>query len=142
MLDESVNVLKDYSTLSNKLLLGHTCVFLRPSKSTLSIEEQFEKEAKFFKKHEQFSHISDKMGVKSLVRTMNMVLVKHIRTELPMIRESVIYLLELKKNKLSEYGTLEPVRDKKAQGILVLALISKYVRYFVEIIEGKYSESR
>jgi len=70
---------------------------------------------------------------------MNVVLVKHIRTELPAIRESVIYLLELKKNKLSEYGTLEPVRDKKAQGILLLALISKYVRYFVEMIEGKYS---
>lgn len=48
----------------------------------------------------------DKMGVKALVRTMNVVLVKHIRTELPAIRESVIYLLELKKNKLSEYGTL------------------------------------
>jgi len=38
MLDESVNILKDYSTLSNKLLLGHTCVYLRPSKSTLTIE--------------------------------------------------------------------------------------------------------
>lgn len=62
-----------------------------------------------------------------------MVLVKHIKSELPSIRESIIYLVEHKKNTLSEYGTLEPVKDKKAQGILLLALISKYVRYFVKI---------
>lgn len=44
LVDESVNILKDYNTLSNKLLLGHTCVYLRPSKSALSIEQQQEKE--------------------------------------------------------------------------------------------------
>jgi dynamin 1-like protein len=142
LLDESVNILRDYNTLSNKLTLGHTCVYLRPSKSTISIEEQLQKEAAFFRKHEQFAHMADKLGVRSLVRTMNMVLVKHIKSELPTIRESVIYLVELKKNKLSEYGTLEPIKDKKAQGVLVLALLSKYVRFFVEMIEGKYSESR
>ena len=54
----------------------------------------------------------------------------------------MVYLVELKKAKLAEYGTLEPIKDKKAQGVLLLALISKYVRYFVEMIEGKYSESR
>ena len=43
MVDQSVNILKDYNTLSNKLLLGHTCVYLRPTKSTLTIEEQFAK---------------------------------------------------------------------------------------------------
>lgn len=30
--------------------------------------------------------MADKLGVKSLVRTMNMVLVKHIKHELPSIR--------------------------------------------------------
>ena len=79
------------------------------------------------------------MGVKFLMKTMNMILVKHIKSELPSIRENVVYLVELKKSKLNEYGNLEPIKDKKAQGILLLALISKYVRYFVEMIEGKYS---
>ena len=37
--------------------------------------------------------MSEKLGVKALVRTMNMVLVKHIKSELPSIRESVIYLI-------------------------------------------------
>lgn len=45
--------------------------------------------------------MTDKLGVKALVRTMNMVLVKHIKNELPSIRENVVYLIELKKNKLS-----------------------------------------
>jgi dynamin 1-like protein len=38
LVDESVNILKDYNTLSNKLFLGHTCVYLRPAKSNLTIE--------------------------------------------------------------------------------------------------------
>lgn len=76
------------------------------------------------------------------MKTMNMVLVKHIKLELPAIRENIIYLLQTKKDKLAEYGTYEPIKDKKAQGILLLALISKYVKFFVEMIEGKYGESR
>ena len=40
----------------------------------------------------------------------------------------------MKKNTLSEYGNSEPIKDKKAQGVLLLALISKYVRYFVDMI--------
>jgi len=43
LIDESINVLKDYTTLSNKLALGYTCVFLRPLKSSLTLEEQYHK---------------------------------------------------------------------------------------------------
>lgn len=43
ILDESVNILRDYNTLTNKLSLGHTCVYLRPAKCSLSIEEQMVK---------------------------------------------------------------------------------------------------
>jgi hypothetical protein len=74
------------------------------------------------------------MGVKSLVKTMNMVLVKHIKMELPVIRENIIYLIENKKNKLTEYGVYETITDKKAQGILILSLVSKYVKHFIEMI--------
>lgn len=106
LIDESVSILKDYNILSNKLSLGHTCVYLRPSKSTLTIEEQLVKETEFFRRHEQYSHMVDKLGVKFLMKTMNMILVKHIKAELPSIRENVIYLIEMKKNKLNEYGNL------------------------------------
>jgi dynamin 1-like protein len=79
LVDEGVNILRDYNTLSNKLLLGHTCVFLRPPKSTISLDEQLSRESEFFRKHEQYGHVSDKLGVRALVKTMNMVLVKHIK---------------------------------------------------------------
>lgn len=67
-----------------------------------------------------------------------MVLVKHIKMQLPSIRENIIYLTQSKKDRLGEYGTYEPIKDKKAQGILLLALVSKYVKFFIEMIEGKY----
>jgi hypothetical protein len=74
------------------------------------------------------------MGVKSLIKTLNMVLVKHIKAELPVIRENLIYLLETKKSKMEEYGPYETITDKKTQGVLILSLVSKYVRYMIELI--------
>lgn len=71
-----------------------------------------------------------------------MVLINHIRNQLPLIRQNIIYLTEQKKSKLGEYGQFESITDKKAQGILILALVSKYVKYFIELIEGRYTESR
>ncbi len=123
--------------------LGHTCVYLRPSKSSLSIEQQFEEEEKFFRQHEQYKKISsEKLGVKSLTKTMNMVLAKHIKQELPVIRENIVYLYELKRERIMEFGNYEKVTDPKVQGMLVLSLLSKYTRYFVELIEGKSIENR
>lgn len=43
LVDDSVNILRDYSILSNQLALGHICVFLRPGKSNHTIEEQLKK---------------------------------------------------------------------------------------------------
>lgn len=71
------------------------------------------------------------MGVSYLIKTMNMVLIKHIKAELPIIRENIIYLLETKKAKAAEYGPYDTIRDKKAQGILILSLVNKYAKYFI-----------
>ena len=43
---------------------------------------------------------------------------------------------------MEEYGAYETITDRKTQGILILSLVSKYVRYLVELIEGKYTDSR
>lgn len=51
-------------------------------------------------------------------------------------------MLENKKNKMEEYGAYEEIKDKKAQGILILSLVNKYVKYFVELIEGRSMNSR
>jgi len=37
------------------------------------------------------------MGIRYVIRTLNVLLVKHIKAELPVIRENLIYLLETKK---------------------------------------------
>lgn len=66
-----------------------------------------------------------------MVKLMNMILIKHIKMELPIIRENIIYMLENKKTKMEEYGAYDEIRDKKAQGILILSLVNKYVKYFV-----------
>lgn len=45
--------------------------------------------------------MADKIGVQHLVKIMNMVLVKHIKIQLPIIRENIIYMLETKRNKIA-----------------------------------------
>ena len=82
------------------------------------------------------------MGIRYLIKTMNMILIKHIKIELPVIRENIIYLLENKKNKIVQYGPYDAIKDKKAQGILILSLINKYVKFFIELIEGRTMDSR
>lgn len=51
-------------------------------------------------------------------------------------------MLESKRNKIAEYGQYDTVHDKKAQGILILSLVNKYVKFFIELIEGRSMESR
>lgn len=77
------------------------------------------------------------MGVQYLVKIMNMVLIKHIKMELPVIRENIIFMLEGKRNKIAEYGQYDAIKDKKTQGILILSLVNKYVKFFIELIEGR-----
>jgi hypothetical protein len=62
---------------------------------------------------------------------MNMVLLKHIKLELPIIRENIIFMLETKKSKMADYGQYDCCKDKKAQGILILSLVNKYVKFFI-----------
>ena len=38
LVEDSINVLREYSILSNQLALGHVCVYLRPFKSQLTIQ--------------------------------------------------------------------------------------------------------
>jgi len=51
-------------------------------------------------------------------------------------------MLETKKNQIAEYGQYDTIKDKKAQGILILSLINKYINFFIELIEGRSMESR
>lgn len=43
-------------------------------------------------------------------------------------------MLETKRNKMAEYGQYDTCQDKKAQGILILSLVNKYVKFFIELI--------
>lgn len=51
-------------------------------------------------------------------------------------------MLQSKKNKIAEYGQYDTIQDKKAQGILILSLVNKYVKFFIELIEGRSMDSR
>ncbi|CAN5951083.1 unnamed protein product [Sphagnum jensenii] len=82
------------------------------------------------------------MGVKYLIKTLNVNLIKHIRKMLPSLRESIILNLELKAQELRNFGGYDRITDKKAQGMFILALLSKFVKCFNEMIDGRSIDNK
>lgn len=63
------------------------------------------------------------MGVKYLIKTLNVNLIKHIKKMLPSLRENIILNLELRNQELRNTGGFDKITDKKAQGMFILALL-------------------
>lgn len=82
------------------------------------------------------------MGVKYLIKTLNVNLIKHIKKILPTLRENIILSLELKSQDLRNYGGYDKITDKKSQGMFILALLSKFVRCFNEMIDGRSIDNK
>lgn len=142
LIEENLDLIKDFGNLSNPLKLGYVGVYLRGSKSDISIQEQYEIEREFFSLHPIYSKYVETMGVKYLIKSLNVNLIKHIKKMLPSLRESIILNLELKQQELRNFGGYDRITDKKAQGMFILALLSKFVKCFNEMIEGRSIDNK
>ena len=139
LVDENVDIIKDFNKLATPLKLGYVGVYLRPSKLTgeLTLSQQYKEEEEFFKKHLIYQKYTGEIGAKFLIKTLNTNFIKHIKKTLPSIREQILSTLELKKEELSSYGDYESITDKKDQGIFLLDSLERFVRSYGELIEGK-----
>lgn len=82
------------------------------------------------------------MGVKYLIKTLNVNLIKHIKKMLPSLRENIILNLELRNQELRNTGGFDKITDKKAQGMFILALLSRFVKCFNEMIDGRSIDNK
>lgn len=89
LMDEGTNCLEIIQGRVYPLKLGYIGVVGRSQKDILAgrpIKEALDGESLFFRTHNAYAPIAARMGTPYLCRTLNMIIVKHIKKCLPVIR--------------------------------------------------------
>ncbi|KAF7356931.1 Dynamin-related protein DNM1 [Mycena venus] len=75
-------------------------------------------------------------GTKYLAKTLNQVLMNHIRDKLPDMKARLNTLMGQAQQELNSFGDSDSFGDQNQQGALILRLMTQFARDFVASIEG------
>ncbi|KAF7794978.1 hypothetical protein EIP86_006121 [Pleurotus ostreatoroseus] len=139
LMDAGTNALDILTGRVYPLKLGFIGVVGRSQQDILSgksMTEALENEAEFFRSHAAYRNIAHKNGTKYLARTLNQVLMNHIRDKLPDMKARLNTLMGQAQQELNSFGDAAIYGDSNQQGSLVLRLMTQFARDFVSSIEG------
>ncbi|XP_058214367.1 dynamin-related protein 3B-like isoform X2 [Rhododendron vialii] len=123
------------------LRLGYVGVVNRSQEDIMlnrSIKDALVAEEKFFRSHPVYSDIADRCGIPQLAKTLNQILVQHIKAILPGLKSRISAALVSVAKEHTSYG--EITESKAGQGALLLNILSKYSEALSSMIEGKSKE--
>lgn len=124
------------------LKLGFIGVVLRSQQDIAhkkAIKEALKSEADFFHGHASYKSIASKCGTPFLAKTMNRILIQHIRNCLPELKLKVNKMLAEAQQELLSYG--DPLYDtKNSQGALLLQIITRFSTNYRDAIDGKLTD--
>ncbi|PWN54214.1 hypothetical protein IE53DRAFT_383239 [Violaceomyces palustris] len=92
-------------------------------------------EEEFFRTHPAYRNIAHRCGTKYLAKTLNQVLMNHIRDKLPDMKARLNTLMGQTQQELSSFGDTAFLGDQH-RGSLVLKLMTQFARDFVASIDG------
>ncbi|KAJ7643287.1 Dynamin central region-domain-containing protein [Mycena polygramma] len=101
-----------------------------------SMEAARDSETEFFKNHPAYRNIAHKNGTKYLAKSLNQVLMNHIRDKLPDMKARLNTLMGQAQQELNSFGDSDSFGDQNQQGALILRLMTQFARDFVSSIEG------
>lgn len=139
LMDAGTNALDILTGRVYPLKLGFIGVVNRSQQdinSEKSMPDALDSEAEFFRNHAAYRNISHKNGTKYLARTLNQVLMNHIRDKLPDMKARLNTLMGQAQQELNSFGDAAIYGDKNQQGALILRLMNKFAHDFVASIEG------
>lgn len=139
LMDSGTNAREVLENKVYPLKLGYIGVVNRSQKdidTKKSIEAARLAERKFFEEHRDYSDLADRCGTNYLTQILNRLLMEHIRTCMPSLRQKVQSMLEAKEAELQGYGT-DPTQDAGTLNAFVLDVITKYLDMFQRLLEGK-----
>lgn len=140
LMDHGTNALDILSGRVYPLRLGFIGCVNRSQQDILgekSLSAALQSEIEFFQNHPAYRNISNKCGTAVLAKTLNSVLMHHIREKLPDIKARLNTLIGQTQNELASYGG--PMTGKVHRGSIVLQLMTRFASSFVSSIDGTSS---
>jgi dynamin 1-like protein len=121
------------------LKLGYIAVICRSQKDTntkKSIQEAVLSEQEFFDSHTEYKQVRHLLGVKTLTQSLSTILMDHIRTNLPSIKESISNEIYHKEKDLGLMGQDNGFDKSDVLNSYVLMLVFKFTNTYKEMIDG------
>ncbi|DAZ94917.1 TPA: hypothetical protein N0F65_003087 [Lagenidium giganteum] len=104
----------------------------------LTIRDSLAKEQSFFKNHPSYRGMSVRMGTQYLSKTLNTILMHHIRDCLPEIKSKISSMLADLDQELAEMGSPTQAMTKTDLGGCLLNLISHFAANFTNSLDGRH----
>ena len=139
LMDDGTNCVDIIQGKVYPLKLGYIGVVGRSQKDILAgkpIREALVAEENFFKTSSTYAPLASRMGTPYLSRTLNMIIVKHIKKCLPIIRSKITSMLYQKEKELRSLQVCQDGEQTEQQ--LVLNIIAKYAANYAEFLEGRF----
>ncbi|CCM01275.1 uncharacterized protein FIBRA_03324 [Fibroporia radiculosa] len=116
--------------------IGVVCRSQQDINASKSMSDALDSETEFFRNHPAYRNIAHKNGTKYLAKSLNQVLMNHIRDKLPDMKARLNTLMGQAQQELNSFGDAAIYGDTNQQGALVLRLMTQFARDFVASIEG------
>ncbi|KAJ3484970.1 hypothetical protein NLI96_g5282 [Meripilus lineatus] len=139
LMDAGTNALDILTGRVYPLKLGFIGVVNRSQQDIMTdktMQAALDSETEFFKSHHAYRNIAHKNGTKYLARSLNQVLMNHIRDKLPDMKARLNTLMGQAQQELNTFGDAAIYGDANQQGALILRLMTQFARDFVSSIEG------
>ncbi|KAG9019102.1 Dynamin- GTPase protein [Tulasnella sp. 427] len=143
LMDAGTNALDILNGRVYPLKLGFIGVVNRSQQdinASLPMKDAIEHESEFFKSHPAYRNIAHRNGTKYLAKTLNQVLLNHIREKLPDMKAKLNTLMGQTQQELNAFGDAAFLQGDLHQGSLILKLMTQFVRDFISSIEGTSPE--
>ena len=137
-MDAGTNALDILTGRTYPLKLGFVGVVNRSQQDInddLGLDEARKKEEEFFMNHPVYRNIAHRCGTKFLARTLNHVLMNHIREKLPDMKARLNTLMGQTQQELNAFGDATFLGEQH-RGSLILKLMTEFSKDFVASIEG------
>ncbi|KAI8055102.1 putative dynamin-like GTPase Dnm1 [Syncephalis plumigaleata] len=142
LMDAGTNALDMLTGRVYHLRLGFIGVVNRSQQdisTSKPIDAALQHERDFFASHPAYRSISKRCGTEHLTKTLNQILISHIRERLPDIKARLNTLISATQQELLSYGDIKFI-DQEHKGTLVLRLLTKFANDFNSSVEGTSSE--
>ncbi|EIW68891.1 hypothetical protein TREMEDRAFT_31325 [Tremella mesenterica DSM 1558] len=138
LMDAGTNALDVLTGRTYPLKLGFVGVVNRSQQDIMSdvpLEEAKKKEEEFFRSHAVYRNIAHRCGTRYLAKTLNSVLMSHIREKLPDMKARLNTLMGQTQQELNAFGDATFLGEQH-RGSLILKLMTEFSKDFVSSIDG------